>query len=213
MVSDVMPPGMNEEDYFRNFVPESLRKRFVRAVLDGCTSAYDDAQQRDKDFFVDAVPALRRLAVEPILSKLVLPNGFESEIIRTPSTNYTQISSDKIVITAVTRAEEVNFVEPYRYRETLARGRQRSFAFARDYEDQDNSHKLYALLVYGGPHSQRIPTVARFVFPNPQGDIISDGINLISDYANIVDSYRDGFDAGKGAEPSLRGKEEEDSGE
>jgi hypothetical protein len=194
---------LTEEAFFRQHVPVTLRRAVTRAVLGGCVKAYQEAQERDKDFLVDAIPHLRRLRVEPALAKLILPKGFSSEIRRTPSSSYTQISTDRVVITAVTRADDVRWVEPYRYRETLARGPQLDM-FEEGREIVDSSRKLYALLIYGGPHSARLPTLARFVFPDPTGNILSDGVNLLVEHAEIVASYTEVLDRAEGAKPTLR---------
>ena len=205
-----IPADQTEEEFFRRHVPKAFLRAIVRAISQGCIAAYEDASERDPDFFLDAIPAFRRLKVEPILSKMLLPAGFESEIVRTPSSHYTMISSDKIVVTAVSRSKSVKFVKPYKYRSTLARGPQESFFFVKDALPKDSANKLFALLVYGGRHSERIPTEARFVFPTVSGHIKSDGINLCLEYSDIFDSYRDVSEPGNGAEPSLKEEKKEE---
>ena len=61
-----------EAEFFREKVPTSLRRGLLRVAMAGCSRAFKQAKSRDTDFFLDAVPALRRLEVEPELSKLVL---------------------------------------------------------------------------------------------------------------------------------------------
>ena len=207
-----IPPDQTEEEFFRKHVPEAFLRALARAIAEGCIAAYDEASARDPEFFLDAVPSARRLKVEPILSKMLLPAGFESEIVRTPSSHYTMISADEIVITAVSRSKSVKSVRPYRYRGTLARRRQEAFFFAKDDLPKNQASRLYALLVYGGRHRERIPTEARFVFPTVTGTIESDGINLRLEYADIFDSYKDVSEPGSGAEPSLK-KEKKEEGE
>jgi hypothetical protein len=182
----------SEAEFFRAHVPVAFRRRLLTVVFDGCGAAFRQARARDEDFFVDAVPQLRRLEVEPALSKLILPRGWVSEVIRTPSTNYTQLSSDKVVITAVTRADEVTYVEPYRYRATLARSRQIVMSFVEGVRPEPQvGDKLYALLVYGGPHKAPLPSIARIVFPDENGSIQTDDVNLMLDHDDVCRRYRD----------------------
>jgi hypothetical protein len=193
-----------EAEYFREYVPLKLRRDILRVVVAGCLSAFHQSKARDRDFFHDAVPALRRLEVEPGLSKLILPRGFDSTVIRTPSTNYTQISSPRVVLTAVTRDEPVAFVKPYRYRETLARSRQ--VLMFEPAEPPATDAKLFGLLVYGGPHKAPLPTLAEIVFPDPNGAIVSDGLDLIAEHPEILAQYAPTSEEAARAEPKLRKK-------
>src|SRR5580698_83659 len=104
-----------ESDLFNSAVPKRVQIGMLRATIDGCISAYDKAKARPKEWFHDAIPAERRLAVEPLLHHLVLPSGFSSRPVRTPSTTYTRIESGSVVITAVTRNFARNRVRPDPY--------------------------------------------------------------------------------------------------
>lgn len=196
----------NPADFFRNNVPLALRKALLRAVFEGCSKAHHQAKARDGDFFLDAIPSFRRLEVESRLSKLLLPTGFKSEIFPTTSTHYTQIYSDTIVLTAVTRAKKVaGYVEPSLYRKTLARSSQLSL-FRQDAEPEpDTGAKLYGLLVYGGAHKYVFPTIAEILFPTPSGHIVDDGVNLIAEHNDVVMRYAPPTEF-QPAQPRLRKK-------
>lgn len=194
----------SEAQLFREWVPKSLMRRLLLAVFEGCSSAFTQAIARDKDFFLDAIPALRRLSVEPSLSKLVLPQGFVSEVVKTPSTHYTLIYSPKVVITAVTRSERVKWVEPYRYRETFARSRQLPLRFPGVAEPESSDGKLFALLVYGGIHKEEFPTLARIEFPLPCGQFEADGVDLIAEFQDVVRMFKPETGDQRKAQPKLR---------
>jgi hypothetical protein len=199
-----------EEQFFRQNFPRGLLRNIARAVVDTGRTAYADARQFDEArLFLDADVAFRRLYMERALRTLVLPPGFQFETPRTPSGSYVLLRSDRIVLTACTRDEDVSFVEPYRYRETLARGRQMTLF---DVTGQfDPATSLYALLIYGGTHGRRTPSLAKITFPLPSGRIDT-SIDLIAEFPEVFASDED--EAGSAeAEIRLRGRDVEEGGE
>ncbi len=130
-------------------------------------------------------------AVEPALSQLILPRGWTAEVIRTPSSNYTQLSSDKVVITAVTPRRGGHSCRAVPLQEDASAGRvSSSCRFLEETRPEpDASDKLYALLVYGGPHKAPLPTIASVVFPDERGNILTDDVNLILDHDDVVRRY------------------------
>lgn len=175
-----------ESDLFRRYAPKSLQRALLRAAMEGCGKAHDDAMRRGKPWMFDALPTCRRLEVETRLQDLVLPPGFTVSLNETPSTHYTQIESDKLVITAVTRSESVEWVPPYRYRETLATSPQ--IDWLQPYTPADNA-RLYALLIYGGRHGVKYPTVVEIGFPTPTGALAPGKIDLSIEFPDIVQMY------------------------
>lgn len=195
--------------HFKDHVPLKLRAALARAVADGCVSAYAQAKAKDREFFLDALPVFRRIEVESNLSKLILPAGFEAAVLPTNSTHYTKIYSQNIVLTAVTRSERVTWVEPYSYRKTLARSSQMTL-FGADNPEADAA--LYALLVYGGPHHYKIPTMAEIVFPTPTGFFADNGIDLITEHPEALNRHAT-ESLSAPANPKLRTKRKPSTGE
>jgi hypothetical protein len=185
-----------ESDVFNSAVPRRLQIGLLRAVIDGCRAAHDEAKRVAKEWFHDAIPPLRRLKVEPLIHGLVLPKGFTSSVRRTPSSHYTKIESDIVVVTGVTRSFHRSWVRPDPYRRTLARDAQ---MFLRGLEREDtNSYgsRLFALLMYGGTHKERMPTLASIVFPTRSGFLAPGTINLLETFSDVVASYRSAPEAG-----------------
>jgi hypothetical protein len=177
---------------FRAAVPPSFLRSLLRVVLDGCIRADEQVESYDQRFRVDGIQAHRRHAVEQGLAGLVLPAGFQSTVVRTPSTNYTKIFSDNVTLTAVTRAAMPERVPPYVYRKVLAEVNQVTIF---DYIQRSagvavSPSKMYGLLVYGGEHSEKIAQLARIVFPTPTGRIpVRDSIDLLREHADLVAQY------------------------
>lgn len=182
-------PTSEEEAFFRRNVPVSLLKSILRTVFDGCIAAYDQAKADVAPaFFSDALPTARRVKVEPALLGLILPKGFSATLQATTTTRYTEIRSERIVLTAMSRSEAVRTVEVALYRDMLARTRQLSLSF----EDQvrfNPANGLYGILVYGGPHRRRLPSMARIVFPQEDGTFMPEEIDLIREFPEIVGTY------------------------
>lgn len=180
-----------EIDLFRSEVPARLQIALLRAVFDGCEVAFTNAKSRGKDWFHDAVPALRRLEVEARLAGILVPDGFSISIKETPSTHYTQIESNRVVITAVTRSADVEWVAPYRYRESLARPATGFLSFAKDWTPAPaDDAKLFALLVYGGHHGSKYPTLAKVVFPAATGWFVPGRLDLIQEHHEVAAKYQ-----------------------
>lgn len=182
---------MSEESkLFTANVPKRAQVALLRAVFDGCKAAYDSAKKNvAPDWFGDAIPQYRRLAVEPLLSGLVLPKGLRSSIKRTTTgTRFTCIESDRVVLTALTRSVRRSSVPPEPYRVTLAEAAQLMFKECRTAKEDENA-RLYALLMYGGPHNSRFPTLAEIVFPLPSGELAPGSIDLMTTFADVVSGY------------------------
>ncbi|MEP6654899.1 MAG: hypothetical protein ABJA82_16165 [Myxococcales bacterium] len=173
----------------------------TRLVADACVTAHDSAKDRDPEFFVDAVYSFRRLNAEPALSKLVLPPGFVAKVKRETSTAHTEILSDRVTITALTRAELVTQVDAVKYRGSLVPMKQPFLPFMGG-PSQETITSVYALLLYGGPHYERLPAFARIVFPDKLGWFLR-GIDLLSEFPDIINSYKPATGAAT-AEPTLR---------
>lgn len=201
------PTMSSDEEFFRQHVPIDLMRNIARAVVDTGKAAYLEAKKfQDAGLFLDADVANRRLLMEHALRTLILPPGFKCETHRTPSGSYAQIRSEQIVLTAVTRDEDVTRVEPYRYRETLARGCQRSL-----FDDLgifDPKSMLYALLVYGGVHGRMMPSLAKITFPLPDGSLPC-SINLLSEFPELFRAPDRDLDDEQ-VQPRLRTEEEEE---
>jgi len=194
---------MHNRKAFLDAVPRQFLSRILRIIFEGCASAYDKAKQYPKEFELDAIPPLRRLAVEPMLQDIQLPPGFRSSLIETPSTHYTKIESDVVVLTALTRNVRRNWVRREPYRESLANDGQTDMWALLGYDTQEEDTKrLYGLLIYGGPHNKRLPTVADLVFPLPDsGYFADDKIDLMKEFPEIAASYEQ---QDPQAEPRLR---------
>jgi len=175
-----------ESDLFLAEVPDRLLIGMLRSVFDGCIAARAASKKHDKRWFGDRLPTERRLGVEPRLADLVLPPGFTVTLDQTNSSTNTRIQSDKVVITAVTRNARVRYVSPYRIRETLAQEAQ--------CEMFENAQprvgaKLFALMIYGGPHRAKFPTIATIKFPLPSGKFAPGSIDLLQRFPGVVTAY------------------------
>jgi hypothetical protein len=181
----------SESDFFRRNVPPPLLRAILRVVCDGCVGAFDEARTNVAPaFFSDALPTLRRTKVEPGLFGLVnLPRGFSATLRETTTTRYTEIRSERIVMTALSRNAETRKIEVALYRDMLARPRQLSLLESQVSFDPTNG--LYGILMYGGPHRRRVPSMAKIKFPMENGFFLSDEINLIREFPDIVESYEE----------------------
>lgn len=117
--------------------------------------------------------------MEPKLFQLVLPPGFEAVAKSTNSTTYTEISSEHVVITAVTRNRRVLSVPARDYRETLA-DEAVGWLFAQERNQPAPGKRLYALLVYGGPLRADRAEQCDIVFPLPTGKFGPGEIDLLA---------------------------------
>lgn len=178
-----------QESFFRRNAPPSLLRAMLRVIFDGCIAAYNETRAGvASGFFKDAIPTARRVKVEAGLSGLVrLPPGFTISLFPTTTTNYTEIRSPQIVITAVSRSRRVQSVGRARYREMLARPAQLSLL--EPDRPFDPANGVYGLLVYGGPLRQRVPSVAMIAFPTADGNFLPSRISLIQEFPEIVQSY------------------------
>lgn len=177
-----------ESDLFHEQVPIRVQKAMLRAAFEGCIVAHAQASEHGREWLVDAVPPNRRLQVESRLQNLVLGDGFTVSLERTNSSHYTKIESDRVVITAVTRAAPVNYVKPYRYRETLATPAQMDW-LAEPIQVPPDGAKLFALFMYGGRHNRKYPQHARIAFPAPDGSLAPGTIDLMTLYPDVVNEY------------------------
>jgi hypothetical protein len=174
----------NETRLFDREVPPTIQERILRVVHRGCGEAYEEALGYGPYRLIDAVPNLRRLKVEDHLEKLLFGPGFTLKRFGTPSSTYLQIENDRIIMTSVTRTNEVESVDPYNYRATLARSSQGDLFALPD--PIPTSAKLYALLIYGGPFRKRNATQCRFVFPLVTGKFHEEQIDLLARFPMIV---------------------------
>jgi hypothetical protein len=177
----------NESELFHREFAKPLQAHLVRAVIDGCQAAHVKSRAISKEFFHDAIPANRRLEVEQRLHQLLLPDTFSVTVEKTPSTHYTKIESERLVITAVTRTQEVDWVPPYRYRGTLAESAQMSWDWLG--KRIPKGERLFALVIYGGAHWSKMPTMLSVVFPLPDGTFAPGSIDLLEEHASTVASY------------------------
>ena len=213
LVALPVPTPSDEESFFRRNVPPSMLSAMLRVVFDGCIAAYDlDKREFASAYFKDMLPTLRRGKVDPALLGLTkLAPGFSTILRETPArTHYTEILSKHVVITARSRSKHVFNVDLSRYGEMLARSkRQMPLPFENE-PRFDPKTGLYALLVYGGRHRQRLPSEARIVFPMANGEFMPDEIDLLREFPDIVSSYQER--GAEGPEPRTGGDGEE-SGE
>ena len=186
-----------------------LQSSLLRAVFEGCADAYAGAKSRGKTWMFDAIPTYRRLEVEARLQGLVPEPGFKVSLGETPSTHYTQIESDLIVITAVTRSQSVTWVPPYKYRETLATSGQLDWLSP---VVPQVGAKLYALLIYGGRHHVKYPTLVQIVFPDPLGNFAPGTIDLRAEFPEIVKAYMPPETEAAEPEVALRSKRKKQDG-
>jgi hypothetical protein len=172
--------------FFRNVVPGTFLEQLLRAVVEGCGVAHAQRQRYLDD--VDSVPKLRRLEVEKRFSMLLInTSSIQRTIRRTPSSVYTEfVIGGAVVLTALTRSHEPRWVKPEPYRSTRAQTNQMGFAFAGTTQPDEAERKLYALLVYGGPTLNATPTLARIVFPLPDGGLLPDKLDLLTELPHVV---------------------------
>ncbi|MCL4808710.1 MAG: hypothetical protein KJ062_13120 [Thermoanaerobaculia bacterium] len=172
-----------EIEIFREEIPPMALQSIARAVIKGCKRACRFAKATSSGLYRDAVWATRRIYVERELRSLALGPGIEVSEFETPSTSYTLIETARLRMTAATRTHHVDWVEPYPYRETLARSMNRDL-FRDEAEQADQ--KLYALLIYGGRRESPEPTQLRIVFPLPSGYFFESEIDLLAEFPALV---------------------------
>lgn len=178
---------MLETDFFNQEVPAHFQIAMLRCAIEGCKAAFAETESLGNKWMFDAISDRRRLKTETLLEGLLnVPKGFTVSVKETEAkTHYTEIKSEKITITAVTRNKRVKRIEPYRYRETLANSDQMSL-----YEGNLTSYEhLYALLVFGGHYAAKFPSIVEFCFPTSTGEIGSGAIDLLRTYPDILSQY------------------------
>jgi hypothetical protein len=168
-----------ELELFREEMPVEALGSVTKAVARGCQKAHRMARHMGTGLFRDAVPAFRRVFVERELRSLALGPTVTTSVKVTPSTSYVMFETPRLVITAATRSHDVDWVEPYLYRKTLAEPLNLDLFLA---EQPKTGKKLYGLLIYGGDREIPEPTLARIVFPLPTGGLLPNYVDLLTEF-------------------------------
>jgi hypothetical protein len=203
----------SETELFDSEVPAPVQERILRAVHFGCREAHEEALKYGPYRLVDAVPYLRRLKVEDHIEKLLFGPGFTLRRYGTPSSTYLQIENARIVMTSLTRTNEVDSVSLYNYRTTLARSSQGELFTKPD--PVPAGAKLYALLIYGGPFRRKGATQCRIVFPlaDGTGKFHEEEIDLLARFPMITPEEKYTPVTGSADVRFIPVEEEEESGD
>lgn len=177
---------INEIGLFKEEFGDEPQKRLVQAVYTTCHEAARYAYAAMPDFAASVIPSLRRYLLEQEIQNGAWGPTLRVSIKAGHNCSYCLLESPRVALTVVTRSEPASFVEPYRYRETLAQPAQQEL-FSRGGELRA-AEKLYALLQYGGSASSRDPQFVRICFPTVDGSMAPGVVDLLSDHAEFVAS-------------------------
>lgn len=172
---------------FKAEIPEAVRVQLVEMMVQAQSGALAKSLEWCGEAPELITPVLRRA----MLDTLVLSGAwrkYELDVVRHPVQGgyVAMLSSRRVALTFLTRAEPTTRIEGQPYRDTLARASQQELW--PDEGDVDIKNKLYGLIQFGGPVRSGLLTFARAYFPLPDGSMTADYFDLLAEYQAVAQS-------------------------